>query len=55
MSGGGSRALARRSIPVVVPAPTQLSLPLLWVHPIDRAATPEPTPIAPVVALRRVA
>lgn len=48
--------LARRTIPVAVDSPTQLVLGLRWEQPIDRVhMAPEPTPIAPVVALRRVA
>jgi hypothetical protein len=48
--------LARRSIPVVVPVPMQLSLPLRWDQPMDRLAAdvdPEPAPV--VIAQRQVA
>ena len=54
------RKVARRTIPVAVPAPVQLPLSLLWADPIDRHADgpeqPGPEAMrAPVVALRRAA
>lgn len=52
----GRSHLAARGIAVVVAAPIQLPLALAWDQPIDRThATPGPTPVAPVAALRRVA
>lgn len=51
-----SHALARRSIPVVQHAPTQLVLGLRWDNPIDRIhAMPAPEPVAPVLLIRRKA
>lgn len=48
--------VAHRTIPVAVAVPVQLPLGLKWSDPIDRVAIErEPSPVAPVVALRKVA
>lgn len=48
--------LARRTIPVAIPAPTQLVLGLRWEQPIDRVhAARDPEPATPVIKVRRAA
>jgi hypothetical protein len=47
--------MARRSIPVAVPAPTQLPLALRWEHPVDRVTMRhEPEPDAPTLLVQRM-